>query len=637
MNKLTRAFGTWFICHIVGMIMFFICCIKYSTDPRRIAVYVMIVTEVATAILFLFRTFKIIFLIGVPSLLTSRLRTVLIILIITWSIQGSAVNITNNIQSSIEGVFCVQMKVRFLAEEMRNGANSKMIEWQIMVNEKVLGIFEICSEFSRIPYNQCMNKLNDLYYFCLENTFDFVCQPILFLKKQCFVTRVFVPICDWPSKMKKNIQEAVGPYVKDSMKKTFDFTKNTTFYNMIAKGKNITTGTKEIYKTLNVTLKEKYFFEQKINIKMEEFKKKLRSEIAIFESFLFFVISTSNLMIFFVFLTPFLDSVLYITRFNRIEKIDNYFLTEEIKSIDKQRKTRDSNIFPLNEDESDTYIWTFSWKISSNEKLRLTIKIAMTVVGILVPFTLILVDVLTYTIMDTGYEFFHSNYTMISKPSIYQLKASFRHHLCRDNFITGTGFLNSILSNILEAFQPVNSMTEQKDSLWRSCFQEPSPPKYRTFRLMLGLFVLGIFTCFTETYVRRLRHIIAVHFFPERRRPRALFLYKEIQEKRKNILSETIKMAEEKFPKRSENGSDCCDGCEESNSFEMNLPSKMNQCFRCGRADLKLIPNATRICVNCDVLYCVDCFSVSKRCHDCGWPMQNVVEGTDFYVDSESD
>lgn len=68
------------------------------------------------------------------------------------------------------------------------------------------------------------------------------------------------------------------------------------------------------------------------------------------------------------------------------------------------------------------YVWALSWKISSNEKLKLMIKVAMTVIGVLIPFILILIDVLTYTILDTGYEFFHSNYTMMTKPSIYQLK-----------------------------------------------------------------------------------------------------------------------------------------------------------------------------------------------------------------------
>ena len=120
---------------------------------------------------------------------------------------------------SVEGVVCVQMKVRNLAEEVRQSTKSKiqeipieearmlmknifkpfkvmtqtlrniadtvskMAEWQKMINERMLDMFEICSDMSRIPYNQCMNKLNDLYYFCLENTFDFVCQPILFLQK----------------------------------------------------------------------------------------------------------------------------------------------------------------------------------------------------------------------------------------------------------------------------------------------------------------------------------------------------------------------------------------------------------------------------------------------------------------------
>ena len=56
-----------------------------------------------------------------------------------------------------------------------------------------------------------------------------------------------------------------------------------------------------------------------------------------------------------------------------------------------------------------------------------------------------------------------------------------------------------------------------------------------------------------------------------------------------------------------------------------NIPCKVLELDLCFR---------TRICINCNVLYCVDCFSVSKQCHQCGWPIQRVIEEVEFYVDS---
>lgn len=222
MNKIGKVFLIWLSCHVVGLIIYFLYSIKYSTDPRRIAIYVAMVTESVTIFVFLFETFKIIFLIGIPSLITSKVRTVIVLIIVTWALQGAALNATNNIRASVEGVACVQVRIRTLADEIRNNANkklqeipideaqemiqrvmkpfkkvketirkideivSKMVEWQKSIFSTMSKVFETCSEYSRWPFNTCVNKMNDFYYQCLDNTFDVVCEPIKFLKKVCF-------------------------------------------------------------------------------------------------------------------------------------------------------------------------------------------------------------------------------------------------------------------------------------------------------------------------------------------------------------------------------------------------------------------------------------------------------------------
>lgn len=41
-----------------------------------------------------------------------------------------------------------------------------------------------------------------------------------------------------------------------------------------------------------------------------------------------------------------------------------------------------------------------------------------------------------------------------------------------------------------------------------------------------------------------------------------------------------------------------------------------------------------RICVNCKGLYCVDCYTIRKKCLDCTFPLQIIAENVEFYVDS---
>lgn len=143
--------------------------------------------------------------------------------------------------------------------------------------------------------------------------------------------------------------------------------------------------------------------------------------------------------------------------------------------------------------------------------------------------------------------------------------------------------MNSLLSNILEIFQPVNKITEKKDNLWRGCFEEPSPPKYKTFKLMFALFMFAILTCLLEIYVRRFRHIIAEYYFPKRKQFRALFLYDEIREKRKNVLSETLKMAAERLCLKKKEEEE-----KKDEEPKIDIGEVKNQCFRCARTELKL-------------------------------------------------
>uniref|UniRef100_A0AC35GQP5 Dendritic cell-specific transmembrane protein-like domain-containing protein n=1 Tax=Panagrolaimus sp. PS1159 TaxID=55785 RepID=A0AC35GQP5_9BILA len=669
-NLVARIIGTTVLCQIVGIMFYFYFALKFSVDPERVGIYVALGIETITCFVLLFRTFRIIFFIGVPSLLTSKLRTLLILLIVTWAFQYPAVNITSNIRTSVEGIACVQERVRELAEELRTNANKKlqelpidevqelvektmgpfkemqktlrkvqetvltMLEWQRKVTGRIRNLFDDCSALTREPFFVCTRKLEEFYSTCLDNTFEFVCEPIIFLKKQCYLTRFLIGFCDWPAAVKKNIKEGVGTYVKDSLEKALDLTKNTTFYEIYVKTKDTIHGTKEAYDTLNLTIVHNYSIEHEMNVRMDDFRKILRSEVSDFETFLKVIASFSDVISYPIIALPFFTSIWYIIKFNRRETSDNYFITEEFLQIDKNRDAiHTKKIIPLSAPEQSTYIRVTAFRISNKEKLKLGIRIAILILGVMVPVCLVLIDILMYTMLDAGYEFFHSNLTQISRPNIYQFK------------ISGTGFLNSLLSNILEIFQPVNELAKKKDELWRECFMEPTPPNYTIIRFMIGMFLLAFTICFIEIYVSRCRHLIAELYFPQRKRPRALFMYKEILEKRKNILNQTLKLAAEKverlrIKKATKGKKELIENLKEQENqeeLEVNLlpETKTKQCVRCGRIDLKLTNSSnTRICVNCKTLYCVDCFSIRKKCLDCKWPLQQVAKETEFYVDS---
>lgn len=97
------------------------------------------------------------------------------------------------------------------------------------------------------------------------------------------------------------------------------------------------------------------------DINLERIKQKLRDEIAGFEKFLSFLVKMLDLLIYPIFISPFImvswtgawdtvlfQAVIYIVRFNRGEEVDNYFLTKEFDQIDTKRQANGkSSILPL--------------------------------------------------------------------------------------------------------------------------------------------------------------------------------------------------------------------------------------------------------------------------------------------------
>ncbi len=99
-----------------------------------------LVTQSAMCLLICFPSVRCWLLLAVPSLITSKLRAVILLFILIWCfqvgpllhllpnqtnvfLQVPAMNITTNIQKSAEAISCVQMKITRAAEESREEAN----------------------------------------------------------------------------------------------------------------------------------------------------------------------------------------------------------------------------------------------------------------------------------------------------------------------------------------------------------------------------------------------------------------------------------------------------------------------------------------------------------------------------------
>uniref|UniRef100_A0A915EV15 Dendritic cell-specific transmembrane protein-like domain-containing protein n=1 Tax=Ditylenchus dipsaci TaxID=166011 RepID=A0A915EV15_9BILA len=332
---------------------------------------------------------------------------------------------------------------------------------------------------------------------CAENFFEALCEPINLLKHICQATRILELQCEWPKMMKDQIEEG-GKSVKDSID------------------------------SMELNVNHSFSLEQKLNFRAEEFRHQLKQEIAGFEKFIDVIVIILDICMLPIMLLPFIWAGIYIAKFNRNSKSDNYYIDKSIEETDERRKALGlSSLLPLTKTEKKKYVRWFNMRIVEQEKLSLTISLAFTVFSMVIPLTFILADICTYKILHLGYEFFHSEMTRLPKPNIYRLK------------VTGDGFLSELLSNLLNTFEPLNSDTERRDALWRECFLEPTPPDYWLFVIMLLLFFICIVLCLLQViFFSRIKRSCIFY----RKRTRSIHLYTLLLEGRdKTVLQQLEK------------------------------------------------------------------------------------------------
>ncbi|KAH7730462.1 CRE-SPE-42 protein [Aphelenchoides avenae] len=631
-NEVCRIIGTFLACQVAGALFYTIISFKYTAFPKPTGTWTSVGVHIALCAVILFPTLRAILLLAIPSLITSKARTIILIIVVTWALQGPATNITLNIRKSAEAVNCIQENVKSLAKELKDSAGSnlgqlpmkkiqsliakhqdefnqmnenlraldnmiqKAINMQREVMEKLKDIFQNCNKYALQPYQSCVAKMTEMHRDCLENApLEALCKPVEFLRERCELTKILTMQCEWPGMLKNYIVNGVGKYVKDALKNTMEAAKETVYYDLYDKTKNKTDEAGKSLKSIEIHVNHSYSANQKVNYNIKEFERRLKDEIAVYEKFI--------------------EAIVYLIRFVRSEKVDNYYITAEFRKIDIARETNGQpTLIPLLPKEKDKYIDAWDSHMVPKEKMRLTLAVVLTLLSAAVPAVLIVVDILSYKVMDQSYGFFSSNSTRLSIPSMYRMKVS------------GEGILNEILAAILATFEPLTRESDLSDVLWRECFNEPNPPDFALFQLMFILFIVCIGLCVLQVYVKRTRHRIALHYFPNRARPRALYLYASVLESRKHLLDQMIKTA-----KTCEDGLAADEREGRGNLIYKGLPmmsSDTHRCLRCARTDLKISD------ASCKGLYCVDCYTIRKKCLDCSFPLQKIAENVEFYVDS---
>uniref|UniRef100_A0A0N4UB40 DC_STAMP domain-containing protein n=1 Tax=Dracunculus medinensis TaxID=318479 RepID=A0A0N4UB40_DRAME len=527
-NDIFRLVLTIIICEIVGILFCITIAVKYSTFPSVLGIYAGIGTQIVLGFMIVSPTIRAVILLAIPKLVTSKLRAIFLLFLISWSFQFPAMNTVENLQSLAISIACIRSSVIQVGNDIIEETNQQLNKIRLIFIEYLLNIYklaqlmlikEMCQRFFIGPYYFVRNFYSSLFFWrslcmktfeeasvkCDEHMISFtnkICSYIKDLKAVCAVARFTEQVCVIPDKIKNTLKLGFLSFIKDKAQNTV----------------------KSALDALNVT---------------------------------FYV------------------ALKYAVKYNNDEKTDNFYITDEFRKIDLLREARNEPaILPLLPEEEKKYLDGFKLHMLAKEKLKLTFSLGMTLITGFVPFLLVMIDVFTYELLNYSYEFFQSNLTQTDRLDHYELA------------ISGEGFAANLMKKILQIFNPI--------------------------------------TRGSDIYASRLRRIIANHYWPERSKPRALFLYNQLLLARKLLLSDVIKRAKKKEFKEQLAHDEMAG---RSNLINRGLPiirGDEDQCIRCGCFNLSAIAASnSRMCPNCDGLYCTDCYAVRKRCLKCHTNMKN--------------
>ncbi|KAL3998062.1 DC-STAMP-like family protein [Acanthocheilonema viteae] len=658
-NDLLRIISSFLLCQFVGLLFFISLALKYSVFPSRLGVYVSITVQLILGLMIPFPSIRAIILIATIKLTTSRLRSIILMLIIVWAFQIPAINTTRNLQMLAESAACVsdsaiqignklvtevnmqtnklslsglKEQSRFFANHLKNFWNTMRKLQNIVVKfskqtkdylVQLLTVKEYCQRFFIGPYYFCLRIFDESAQYCDRLTLYRglpVCKFVKDMRMICDAARFGELVCDIPEKMKGSLKSGFLSFTQDKMKAALNTVMNDYNISFLVKEAK---AAKKSWDELGISLNHTIEGNRTQMIQLEKMKEELEKILNQFKIFVDILATTISFIIPNLIIVTLFTALVYVVKYKQKEKTDNVYITEEFRNIDMIREAQGQpSLLPLLPKEREIYIEGLTLHMTSKEKMRMLFSFAITLIGGFLPTFLILLDVFTYQMLYFTYSFLQSNATRTDRLDFYNLKAA------------GEGFMAKLLQRILQIFHPITG-SQHSDDDWRQCFTEPNPPDFQLIRLMMFLYFIAFLLCVVQVYVVRCRHLIAQYYWPERTKPRTLWLYNKVLEGRKNILTQLIKAAKEKEFKEQLVEDEISGQGNLVNRGLTVLSADQYRCLRCFRPDLSIADASnSRICPNCNSLYCTDCYAVKKKCLECGASLQAVLNETEFYIDS---
>ncbi|XP_012712131.2 E3 ubiquitin-protein ligase DCST1 [Fundulus heteroclitus] len=223
------------------------------------------------------------------------------------------------------------------------------------------------------------------------------------------------------------------------------------------------------------------------------------------------VMNVLQLLLSFTFITVFIQAFQYLCSYRRNIMFDNLYITSYFRRIDDRRRRAGKRfLLPLRKSERKAFIAPTSLKIFPQELKQVTPGAFQVLSILLLSVVLLAVDSALVRVLD-----------IISRHTFTQFNVTSGYHV--DIKVGGDSMMARLLRTTISGFNSSSELNVHSDN--RACMSPPTPLPAEVYVSCVGCILLvALFSCL-QVYTNRLRRLIAAFYHPKREKKRVLFLY----------------------------------------------------------------------------------------------------------------
>ncbi|XP_028306728.1 E3 ubiquitin-protein ligase DCST1 [Gouania willdenowi] len=214
----------------------------------------------------------------------------------------------------------------------------------------------------------------------------------------------------------------------------------------------------------------------------------------------------------FTFIFTFIQAFNYVRNYRVDICFDNVYLTSYFRRLDAvRRRAGKFFVLPLRKSEKNKFIDPLSLKVHSKELKQVTS-------GLFQVFT---IAILSAVMLLIDFSFFHI-LDIISRHTVTQFNLTSSHQV--DINVGGDSMMARLLRSSISAFNSSSKFSIYTNN--QECMVHPTPLSATVYISCVCCVLLAALMSWIQVYVNRLRRFIAAFFNPEIEKKRVLYLYK---------------------------------------------------------------------------------------------------------------